>query len=281
MKKKDVYQRNPVCETGAVDAKEIYWTQDLNNSISFFIVYTLTSDLSRRLLPSCYSPTPHIIRTVVPAPEGSGVPCGRTQTLLYRASNSTAASSSHLCRCMSSFCLHRLQNEPSSIHHQVPANPRHTRRNFSFRLIPSRTGFAISFLPCAAICLADETTTFTHPKPRPNKITKPQMRKESSQKLLQRKIRFFWPTCGINAAVCPGLVSPIHACHLLYLKWKGHVAYVFIIYRAYRIEENNVIIGESIDLDGFAQDPSVLDPFSSSQYDHDPTPKTMAISVEK
>jgi hypothetical protein len=51
--------------------------------------------------------------------------------------------------------------------------------------------------------------------------------------LLQRKIRFFWPTCGINAAVCPGLVSPIHACHLLYLKWKGHVAYVFIIYRAY------------------------------------------------
>jgi len=123
----DVYQRNPLCETGAVDEKEIYWTQDLKTSISFFIVYTLTSDLSRRLLPSSYSPTPHIIRTVVPAPEGSGVPCGRTQTLLYRASNSTAASSNHLCRCMSSFCLHRLQNEPSSIHHQVPANPRHTR----------------------------------------------------------------------------------------------------------------------------------------------------------
>lgn len=33
----DVYQRNPVCETGAVDEKEIYWTQDLNASNSIYL----------------------------------------------------------------------------------------------------------------------------------------------------------------------------------------------------------------------------------------------------
>ena len=124
----DVYQRNPVWKTGAVDEKEIYWTQDLNasNSILFLCLYTYIRPF-KELLPFTYSPTPHIIRTVVPAPEGSGVPCGWAQTLLFRAGTSAAARSSHLCWCMFSFCLRCLQNEPPSIHDQVPASPRHTR----------------------------------------------------------------------------------------------------------------------------------------------------------
>jgi hypothetical protein len=120
-------QRNPVRNWSGWWKRNSLETSGKHFKFSF-TVYTLTSYLFKELLLSCYSPTPHIIRTVVPAPEGSRVPCGWTQTLVYRSRNSTSATSSHLCSCMWSFCLNCLQNEPSLIHHQVPlANRKHTR----------------------------------------------------------------------------------------------------------------------------------------------------------